>query len=387
MSEYQIAAYYFPNYHVDPRNERDHGPGWTEWELVRRAEPRFPGHAQPKVPAWGYEDESDPRAMARKIDAAADHAIDAFLFDWYWYDDGPFLERGLEKGFLQAPNVERLRFAIHWANHTWINIHPAKMSRSPFSESPVLYPGPVTRATFDTVTEYCIERYFRHPSYWRIDGKPLFAIYELACLLDGLGGLEATRDALASFRRKVEAAGFPGLELNAIVWSIPILPGETAVREPAELLRALGFDSVGSYVWVHHVPLNDFPETSYPAVAEAAYAHWERSAEAYGMPFYPNVTMGWDSSPRTVQSDRFLNVGYPFTPTLAGNTPAAFEAALRRARAFLDTRPAGRRILSLNAWNEWTEGSYLEPDTVHGMGYLEAIRRVFGDAARPAGAL
>src|SRR5512135_1016411 len=68
---YTVACYYFPNYHVDPRNEKQHGPGWTEWELVKRAEPRFEGHHQPNVPLWGYTDEADPAVMAKKIDAAA----------------------------------------------------------------------------------------------------------------------------------------------------------------------------------------------------------------------------------------------------------------------------------------------------------------------------
>jgi hypothetical protein len=87
--------------------------------------------------------------------------------------------------------------------------------------------------------------------------------------------------------------------------------------------------------------------------------------------------MGWDSSPRTVQSDTFLNVGYPFTPTLANDTPDQFREALVAVKQRLDLRP-GPKTLNINAWNEWTEGSYLEPDTVHGMGYLEAIRDVFG---------
>ena len=126
MHPYQIAVYYFPNYHIDPRNELLHGPGWTEWELVRHAGPRFPGHRQPRVPAWGYEDESDPAVMAKKIDAAADHAVTQFLFDWYWYDDGPFLNRGLDEGFLAAANNDRLQFALMWANHDWTDIHPYK---------------------------------------------------------------------------------------------------------------------------------------------------------------------------------------------------------------------------------------------------------------------
>ena len=64
---FQTAAYYFPNYHIDPRNEKIHGTGWTEWELMKCARPRFPGHAQPKVPLWGYQDEADPAVMAQKI--------------------------------------------------------------------------------------------------------------------------------------------------------------------------------------------------------------------------------------------------------------------------------------------------------------------------------
>jgi hypothetical protein len=63
---------------------------------------------------------------------------------------------------------------------------------------------------------------------------------------------------------------------------------------------------------------------------------------------------------------------------LGGNTPAAFRKALAAARQFLDSRPDQPRILNINAWNEWTEGSYLEPDSVHGMKYLEAVKEVFG---------
>lgn len=73
--DYVVASYYFPNYHVDARNEKVHGDGWTEWELVKAAGPRFEGHRQPKVPAWGYTDEADPADMEQKIDAAADHGL------------------------------------------------------------------------------------------------------------------------------------------------------------------------------------------------------------------------------------------------------------------------------------------------------------------------
>lgn len=372
---FEVGAYYFPNYHVDPRNEAAHGAGWTEWELVHRAEPKFPGHQQPKVPLWGCENEADPRVMARKIDVAADHGLNHFIFDWYWHDTGPFLQRCLDEGFLRAGNVARLKFALMWANHGWLDIHPAKRH----GDHKLLYPGTVTRQTFDMIVDHVIERYFRHPSYWKIDGCPYFSIYELMTLVRGLGGLAATREALGRFRMRTREAGFPDLHLNAIVWGVKILPKEKAIKDPRELLAALGFNSVASYVWVHHVRLPSFPTTPYEQAAGEAAEHWARAGREYGLPYHPNVTMGWDSSPRTVQSDQFANTGYPFTATLDGNTPQRFEAALRRAKTFLESS-GGPGILSINAWNEWTEGSYLEPDTVNGMGYLEAIKSVFGSS-------
>ena len=109
---YEIAAYYFPNYHVDPRNEQLYGAGWTEWELVKHAQPRFEGHRQPRVPQWGYEDEANPKVFACKIGAAVDHGLTSFIFDWYWYNDGAFLNRCLEEGYLGADNRESLKFAL-----------------------------------------------------------------------------------------------------------------------------------------------------------------------------------------------------------------------------------------------------------------------------------
>ncbi len=122
-----VASYYFGNFHPgDPRNVKCKGPGWSEWELVKTAQPRFPGHQQPKVPLSGYGDESNPKVMAQKIAVAADHGIDAFIFDWYYYDDGPFLDRPIDRGFLQATNHHRLKFAFLWANHDWAEIQPYK---------------------------------------------------------------------------------------------------------------------------------------------------------------------------------------------------------------------------------------------------------------------
>ncbi len=368
-----IATYYFPNYHPDLRNAKQHGTGWTEWELVKRAEPRYPGHNQPRVPTWGYTDESDPKIMEMKINTAADHGIDVFIYDWYWYNDGPFLERGLEEGFMKAPNSERMQFGIMWANHDWINIHPAKLYTTP----QVLYPGSITPETFDVMTDHIINHYFSHPSYWKIAGCPYFSVYELFRMVEGFGGLEKTRVALEIFREKTKAAGFPDLHLNGVTWGIQLLPGEQAVSNPAELVSYLNFQSVTSYVWIHQIALDQFPETPYNEVMEKAREVWQKGCTEFPVPYHPNVTVGWDASPRTVQSDEYLNAGYPFMPSLGNNTPENFKKALDSVRSFILDRPEEERIFSINAWNEWTEGSYLEPDTVNGYAYLEAIRDTF----------
>ena len=188
----QTAAYYFPNFHVDPLNEAVHGPGWTEWELMKCAHPRFPGHEQPKVPLWGYGDEAAPEVMAQKIDAAADHGVDAFIFDWYWYGQ-PFLERALTSGYLRAPNRNRLKFALMWANHDWRNFHPASRTQ-PY---PVSHIVKTNLSTVGEVWDYIIANFLTREEYWRVDGKPYFSIYAMNRFIIQMGGIQAAAEAIA----------------------------------------------------------------------------------------------------------------------------------------------------------------------------------------------
>jgi len=369
----QVGCYYFPNYHLDRRNQELHGQGWSEWELVKRATPRFPGHRQPLIPAWGYTDEADPAVMAQKIDAAADHGIDFFIFDWYYYDDGPFLERALDEGFLKAPNNDRMKFCCMWANHDWLDIHPCGRE----NREKLLYHGRVTPDTFKKIRRLFVERYFSHSSYFTINGAPYFSIYDLTSFMNIFGSVDATRKAMDDFRAMVKAAGFPDLHLNAVVWGQPVLPGEKIPENLPKLIRELGFDSITSYVWVHHVHLSKSPYTLFGDAMKEYFMHWDKMCREYDIPYFPNVTMGWDSSPRTIQSEIWEPVGYPYSNMISDNTSENFRLALEKT----SQRLAGLdipQILNINCWNEWTEGSYLEPDSVNGMSYLEAVKSVFG---------
>ena len=371
-SSYEVGAYYFANYHIDPRNEKRHGKNWTEWKLVQQATPRFPGHRQPRVPLWGYCDEADPKVMEMKIDAAADNGLTYWIFDWYYYNDGPFLNRCLEEGYLKAKNNSRVKFCTMWANHDWVDIHPWTRG----TERTLLYPGAVTPETFEKITDILIG-YFRHPSHFKINGCPYFSVYDMTQFLRSFGGIAETKKAMDAFRSKVRKAGFPDLHLNAVVWGTPVLPVEKVPANPVTILDGVGFDSTTSYVWIHHVPLKKM-ETPFKDVENAYFAHWDKAIASYKRPYYPNVSVGWDASPRTNQEQEYGNWGYPFTNTISGNTPEAFREALLRTKAKMETLPNNPHILNINSWNEWTEGSYLEPDTVTKYGYLEAIREVFG---------
>ena len=141
------------------------------------------------------------------------------------------------------------------------------------------------------------------------------------------------------------------------------------------MIEDLGFDSVTSYVWIHHVGLPQLV-TDYNWVRDAYFQHWDRARTSFTIPYIPNVSMGWDSSPRADQRDEFGNFGYPFTNTIGNNTPENFKKALELTKERILADPNCPRILNINSWNEWTEGSYLEPDTRNGFGYLDAIKDV-----------
>jgi hypothetical protein len=120
-------------------------------------------------------------------------------------------------------------------------------------------------------------------------------------------------------------------------------------------------------------------QTDYNVVRDDYLSYWDKVKNTYGVPYFPNVTMGWDASPRCDQEDEWGNFGvYPYGNTIFNNTPENFKTALQMTKDRLLSNPDCPRILNINCWNEWTEGSYLEPEIVYGMQYLEAVKDVFG---------
>ncbi|MBB5343366.1 glycosyltransferase WbsX family protein [Tunturibacter empetritectus] len=368
-NKYNVGAFYFPNFHVDPRNEEVHGKDWTEWEILKRGEPKFAGHDQPKKPAWGYLDEATPAAFEKKTAAAHQAGINHFIFDWYWYEGKPFLQRAVEEGYQVAANKNDVSFCIMWANHDWYNLMPARLDQK---EKALLYKGTYSASEFDRITDYIVTHYFRDNHYFQVDGCPYFSIYELANLVDRMGGLEIAREAFERFRAKVRSAGFRDVYFNAVA------AGIKSISDPAAFLHALRVQSVTSYTWFHHFEMNTFPTVDYASALRAAPGFWKEANAMFGVPYEADVSMGWDPSPRTCQCDKFEHSDYPYTSILVNNTPELFQQGLLNAKVYMDGLTNQPKILNINSWNEWTEGSYLEPDATHGMAYLNSIQKVFG---------
>lgn len=377
----EIVAIYFPSWHPNDHYSAWYGPGFTEWELVRSARPLYEGHYQPKTCLWGCFDESDPAWSAREIDLAADHGITTFLFDWYWYCGVQIMQEALENGFLRAPNRNRLKFAIMWANHSW-GAWPAttgipgmgSLWQGPQSWLPIRH----SPEDLDRVIDYCCEHYFFEPNYWKVDGCPNFVLYDVNEFVLQLGGLDNAKAAVERVNRRAAAHGLPGLYLTA---NIGCCDGNVYCcgweRVPG--VRECGFESVFAYNIVrtegYHSLSEYSPVVLYDDVIESHRYVW-RQIEQFGVPHHPVVTVGCDNSPRW---HRGVSLpmdfrGLRYEPIVEGNTPEKFGELCRLALRQAAENGSRPRAVYVNAWNEWTEGMYLLPDDKDGAGRLEALK-------------
>jgi Glycosyltransferase WbsX len=363
-SDYYVAAYIWPSCHNDSLGREKLWPeGTGEWEVIRKGNPRFDGHYQPRQPLWGYELDNDPKVVEKWIDVATDHGVNVFVYDWYWYDEGPFLESALNDGFLKATNNEKMQFYIMWANHdvkyNYWNYHRYK------DNTDILWDAKVDWKNYQIIIDRVINQYFKRPNYFKINGEPVFSIFSVNKLLESFGGsMEEARKALNYFRDEVKKAGFPGLHIQ---WNQGggSLMSEVEAGQFANNVKEMGFNSVAMYNMGGRVE-------DYIAYGTNSIRIREQMDSILDVPVFPCVSIGWDDTPR------FPAKGI-HDVVLYHNTPQSFETLLAKAKIYADNHPGQPRLITINAWNEWVEGSYLLPDMLNGFGYLEAVKKVIMD--------
>jgi hypothetical protein len=363
-NDYYVAAYIWPSCHDDSLGREKLWPeGTGEWEVINKGNPRFDGHYQPRQPLWGYELDNDPKVVEKWIDVATDHGVNVFVYDWYWYEGGPYLESALNDGFLKAKNNEKMMFYIMWANHdvkyNYWNYHLYGDNAS------ILWNANVDWENYKIIVDRVIKQYFKQPNYLKFNGEPVFSIFSVDKLLESFGGsVEEARKALDYFRDEVKKAGFPGLHIQWNQGGGSVM-SEAAAKRFTDRVQDMGFNSVAMYNMGGRVE-------DYIVYGTNSVRIREQMDSILDVPVFPCVSIGWDDTPRFPEKGMKDVVHY-------NNTPQSFAALLSKAKEYADRHPEQPKLITINAWNEWVEGSYLLPDMLNGFGYLEAVKEVILD--------
>jgi len=245
-----------------------------------------------------------------------------------------------------------------WANHNMplnlVNVHLYKGDWS------VVWDASVDWKNYEIIVERIIRQYFKKPNYFKIDGQPVFAVFDVNRLMHSFGGsVEETRKALDYFREEARKAGFPGVHFQMAPSGNQLRTAER-IKQDAELFEAIGFNSLTTY------NMEGMSE-DYITYGSQSVNMWDMWDKALNIPYFPCISVGWDDTPRFLDKGRSSTVHY-------NSTPQTFATMLSRAKRFVDSKPNQPKIITINAWNEWVEGSYLLPDMKHGFQYLEAVR-------------
>ena len=375
MKNYDIAAFIWPSYTGDEPRSRIFWPeGYGEWQTVKAMTDKgYKGCSWPRIPTWGYVNEADSRIMEMQIDCAVSHGVNVFIYDWYWYDNRPFLENCLNDGFLKARNNKDMKFYLMWANHNATHLWDKRNSDRDLDT--VIWSGVVTPDIFENICDRTIERYFKKENYYTIDGCPVYMIFDFDNFIRSFGTTDKCREAIELFRRKTVEAGFPGLHFQVVYWSDRYYDwlADDDINKGIrvyDLYRYLGIDSVTNYNWGGSV----YFDGDYAELTDNYIKSLENDSPKLTVPFYPNISVGWDNNVRFHSFRKGV---------VENNTPENFRYACDKVKSFADKSLSDgimkAPLITVNSWNEWTETSYLQPDDLYGYGYLEAIKDVFTD--------
>jgi hypothetical protein len=345
----RVIAFYLPQYHPIPENDEWWGRGFTEWTNTAKAKPLFKGHYQPHIPAdLGYYDLRVPETRIAQAEMAREHGIEGFCYYHYWFAGKRLIERPFNE--VLASGEPDFPFCLCWANHTWTGIWLGEPNRVLIEQT---YPG---MSDYENHF-YELLKAFTDDRYIRVEGKPIFLIYDPHAIPD-------LPRVLDHWRELAVKVGLKGLYLVGVnhdrLWTpaefgldasmmqkMPPLTGRVSSRYRGLRLKALLSGQTLPTVYSYAEMLHFFLRTGETEFME-----------------YPCVVPNWDNTPRSGISGMVLH----------DSTPELFRQQLKMALDMVASMSGDCRIVFLKAWNEWAEGNYVEPDLKYGKGYLEVIR-------------
>ena len=363
MSKPKVIAFYLPQYHPTPDNDKWWGKGFTEWTNVGKAKPLFKGHYQPKVPAdLGYYDLRLPEVREAQAELAKEAGIYGFCYYHYWFGNG--------KEELELPFNEVLRlgkpdfpFMLCWANESW---HKKFWDKDGIGSSKEMlieqtYPGEQDHIDHF----YRLLPAFMDKRYIKEDGKPLFMIYNP---LD----FEDLPKFLKLWQELAIQNGFPGIcficQLRNFI-----------TQEKIEYLSSIGFSYINSLrVWKacadsrgityrlkqkikRLFKLNSPNINNYKTI----YKNFYNKKDLHER-IIPTLFPNWDHTPRSGKQGM----------TIINTNPENFY---KHCSHFFN-KYFSKKYFFLKSWNEWGEGNYMEPDLKYGKGYIRALRKAINES-------
>lgn len=373
----RVIAYYLPQYHPVAENDRFWGKGFTEWTNVAKAKPLFKGHYQPQVPAdLGFYDLRMTEVREEQAKMAKECGIEGFCYWHYWFGNG--------KKVLDRPFDEVLKsgspdfpFCLGWANHSWTTKTWEK-GKSFSNDSMIfeqLYPGDE-----DYINHfYDVLPAFKDKRYITVDEKPLFVIFQPNDIPD-------SKNFIKLWNKLAIENGLKGIYFVGRCDALPNMNYDNMknidklTKPRYDEILSLGYDGVNSVTLKYaefkstgflHKAVHSFFRKYLGGVVLDKYKYSDImknfvTPEDYQEKIYPQLIPRRDRSPR---AGKKAVIYYD-------STPEAFKIAAENAVKCVDKRNPEQRLIFLNAWNEWGEGAYMEPDLVFGHGYMQALKEV-----------
>lgn len=374
--EINIIAMYLPQFHPVKENDEIWGKGFTEWTNVASAKPLFRNHYQPQIPSeLGFYDLRMDEIRDEQAALADQYGIYGFCYWNYWFGGGKtILDMPLER--LISTKHPNFPFCVAWANHswttsTWNNVKRNK-STHVFLEQQYLGRDDYKKYFLKLLPAFQDERYIR------VNGRLLFTIFDPASIPSE--ELKAFFDVFSEFAARYGLGEFCFVGRLETVGKIALQHNDYEdIDERIDYMISLGFNKV----WTNGMRRAQIKSRGklnfllkriqtnlldggaldiykYEDIIKYLYTEQDKRNDVY-----PMIIPRWDKTPRQGRKATIYT----------GSTPALFEKHLNDCISIIGGKSENDRIAFLQAWNEWGEGNYLEPDIKYGRQYLEVIKR------------
>lgn len=372
----KIIAFYFPQFHPIQENDKWWGKGFTDWDLVKSAKPLFKGHQQPREPLNdNYYNPCNKITLKKQAQIAIKYGIDAFMFYHYWFDGKLYLHKPMEV-FLKNIDVD-ISFCICWANESWTRAwtgNPDIILQKQTHEVNIK----IWKKHFDYLLPF-----FKDSRSVKVESKPVFLIYQPFLI-------NSSREFIAYFNELAIKNGLPGIYFIAVknheYQSYEFLESYDGIMkfQPREAYSSKEFQKYNVfsrfqvlrklpqilqlYLTRIHQKFSDYKIYDSDLLWSIIHKNsFHNQYRAFSLKIFESAFFEWDNTAR------YKNKAKIFTSLDSDEMKVNFKKLV--VSALENESP----FVFFNAWNEWSESAYLEPDKNNGFQKLEIIKEVLDE--------